>query len=215
MIRLIYLHGFASSPNGSKATYLRNYFSQREDVIFEAFSFTPTPRDFEFLTISSMIGRLRQYLLTADFPEPIMLIGSSMGGLVATNYVYRYGGVIQLLLLAPALYYLAVNRPDPDGEWAKTGMTPMFHYAYGDDVPLRYGLHLDGQNYATPAPAVVPTTIIHGRFDEVCLLPTSEAYAQAFPKWVTLISVESDHGLTDQQSFIAAEIDRLLPHCTA
>ena len=209
MEKLIYLHGFASSPNGRKAAYLRDYFAERADLSFEAFSFTPTPRDFEFLTVSSMIGRLRQYLLAQDFGD-VVLVGSSMGGLVATNYVYRYGGVKKLMLLAPALKYLAVNRPDPEGEWARNGVMPMFHYAYGEGVPLRYGLHMDGQSYLSPAPALVPTVIVHGRGDDVVPLSGSEQYAATYPDLVELLAVDSDHGLTDQSWFIAQEIERLV-----
>lgn len=209
MKTLLYLHGFASSPQGSKATFLRNYFNGRDDIRFEAFAFTPTPRDFEFLTVSSMIGRLRQYLVTEQF-ESLCLIGSSMGGLVATNYVDRYGGVEKLMLLAPALKYLAVNRPDLDGKWARTGVMRTFHYAYGDDVSLRYGLHVDGQNYLQPAPAAVPTQIIHGRGDDVVPLSGSEAYAAQYPDLVELIPRDSDHGLTDQSAFIAQQIESFL-----
>ncbi len=209
MRRVIYLHGFASSPDGHKASFLHDYFIGRVNVRFEAFAFTPTKRDFEFLTISSMIGRLRQYLGTQP-EDDIFLVGSSMGGLVATNYVYRYGGVKKLMLLAPALKYLEVNRPDPDGAWARNGVVNMFHYAYGEDTPLRYGLHLDGQAYLTPAPAQVPTLIIHGRGDDVVPLSGSEAYTAAYREMVELLAVDSNHGLTDQSILIAQKIEQFL-----
>jgi predicted esterase YcpF (UPF0227 family) len=77
MTHLIYLHGFASSAGGRKAQYLRPRLAERSDVTFHAVEFSPTPADFEYLTITGMINRLRQYILDRELTD-VCLIGSSM-----------------------------------------------------------------------------------------------------------------------------------------
>jgi pimeloyl-ACP methyl ester carboxylesterase len=104
VIHLIYLHGFASSAGGRKVQYLRPRLAERSDATFHAVEFSPMPADFEYLTITGMINRLRQYILDRKLTD-VCLIGSSMGGLVGLNYAHRYGGVAHLLLLSPALTY--------------------------------------------------------------------------------------------------------------
>ena len=55
---LIFLHGFASSGQGAKAQFLRQKCYALPDVEFHAIDFNPTPRDFEFMTVTGMINRL-------------------------------------------------------------------------------------------------------------------------------------------------------------
>jgi pimeloyl-ACP methyl ester carboxylesterase len=115
MKHLIYLHGFASSANGRKAQYLRPLLGALPAVAFHAVEFSPTPADFEYLTITGMINRLRQYILDHKL-DSVSLIGSSMGGLVALNYAHRFHGVTRLLLLSPALTYISGDRVRVDGQ---------------------------------------------------------------------------------------------------
>jgi len=162
MTHLIYLHGFASSSGGRKAQYLRPRLAARPDVTFHALEFSPTPADFEYLTITGMINRLRQYILDHALTE-VCLIGSSMGGLVGLNYAHRFGGVAHLLLLAPALTYLSGERVGLSlAQWQADGVGELFHYGFNRPVRLRYDLEVDGRFYQTPPPPPAPITIIYG-----------------------------------------------------
>jgi len=71
MTHLIYLHGFASSAGGRKAQYLRPRLATWSDVTLLALEFSPTPADFEYLTITGMINRLRQYILDHALTEVV------------------------------------------------------------------------------------------------------------------------------------------------
>jgi predicted esterase YcpF (UPF0227 family) len=71
-------HGFASSAGSRNAQYLRPRLAERSDVTFHAVEFSPTPADFEYLTVTGMINRLRQYILDRELTD-VCLIGSSMG----------------------------------------------------------------------------------------------------------------------------------------
>ncbi len=101
---VIYLHGFASSAKNSKAEWLQQRNDADPNVNLYAFDFNPTPADFSYMTISGMIHRLRQYILDFELTNPL-LVGSSLGGLVALHYARLFGGIPHILLLAPALRF--------------------------------------------------------------------------------------------------------------
>jgi len=187
---VLLLHGFASSGNSTKAQYLRERFKALPTVDFHALDFNPTPRDFEYMTITGMINRLRQYVLDHDF-QRVFIVGSSMGALVGLNYAHRFGGVSRMLLLAPALSYLRFERLDR-----------VFHYGFNRELPLRDDLYVDGRLYAEPVPPTVPVTIVHGRRDDVVPVANSRHYAALYPEKVELIEVDADHQVNDHLDFI-------------
>ncbi len=198
---LIFLHGFASSGQGAKAQFLRQKCYALADVEFHAIDFNPTPRDFEFMTVTGMINRLRQFILDRQL-DNIRLIGSSMGALVALNYAHRFQDVENLLLLAPALTYRFGDNRTESKQWQETGVGPVFHFAFEKEVPLRYAFEEDGLKYADPVPPPVKTMIVHGRSDDILPIQNSRDYAAAYPNLVQLIEVASDHRLNDKLDLI-------------
>ena len=205
-VYVISLHGFASSGMGTKGQYFSKRFQDHPNVDFRAFEFTPTPKDFEYMTITGMIGRLRQFVL-AEKLEPFQLIGSSFGALVGMNYAQRFGGVDRSLLLAPALSYssLAPTSEEAD-QWRAQGVTQVMHYAFDRELPLRYELEIDGRFYAkTPLPSM-PVTIVHGSSDEVVPVQYSRGYAAEYPELVQLIEVDAGHDLNEYLDFIWQQV---------
>ncbi len=211
MNHLIYLHGFASSAGGRKAQYLRPRLAERSGVTFHAVEFSPTPADFEYLTITGMINRLRQYILDHALTE-VSLIGSSMGGLVGLNYAHRFGGVAHLLLLAPALTYLSGEREGLSlDQWEAEGVGELFHYGFNRPVRLRYDLEIDGRFYQTTPPPPAPITIIHGTEDEVVPVAASRDYARAYPDQVQLIEVTAGHDINGRLPLVWETLQRVCP----
>ena len=216
MQNIILLHGFASSGNSTKARFLRQKFVNSTDVSFHAFDFNPTPIDFEFMTVTGMINRLRQTIVDRQL-ENASLIGSSMGALVGLNYAHRYGGIDRLLLLAPALSYFSGSREEEAARDLDPNRTELVqHYAFDQKIPLRAEIDIDGLLYRVPVPPPVPITIIHGRFDDVVPIAHSQNYAEKYPEQVNLIEVDADHPLHDQldvmwhqiQQFLLGNVDR-------
>lgn len=197
---VVLLHGFASSGNSRKAQYLREKFKALPEMEFHAFDFNPTPTDFEYMTITGMINRLRQYLVDHELGS-ILVVGSSMGALVGVNYAHRYGGVSRMLLLAPALSYHAKERP-----------AKVFHFGFSREIPLREGFHVDAAQYEEPVPPPAPMTIVHGRHDDVIPIAHSQRYAALYPEQVRLIEAESDHRLNDQLDKIWEHLHASLCH---
>ena len=98
---VIFLHGYATLGGfkDAKAKLFYDQFEAYPQIDFYAIDFNPTPKDFQFHTITGMIDRLRQYVLERDF-SAFSLIGISQGADVALNYAHRYGDIKQLLLLS-------------------------------------------------------------------------------------------------------------------
>jgi pimeloyl-ACP methyl ester carboxylesterase len=179
-------------------------------VAFHAIEFNPTPTDFEYMTLTGLINRLRQYILDHD-QDNISLIGSSLGALVGLHYAHRFGGVDRMLLLAPALSYLAGRRSRAEFEqWKREGSVKVAHYAFQQEVPLRYDYHLDGLRYLEAVPPPAPLMIIHGRKDEVVPIEHSREYAAEFPDQVQLVEVDSDHRLNDRLDLIWGQVQVFL-----
>ena len=211
-ITILHLHGFASSVQSTKAQFFRRKFESLPQVDFHAIDFNPTPRDFEYMTITGMIDRLRQYVLDRDLGTA-RVIGSSLGGLVGLNYAHRFGnqrfvgqrfgGVDKMLLLAPALSWLSGGLTEGElGHWEKAGVAPVFHYAFEKETPLRYDLQVDGLRYLQPVPPPAPILIVHGRSDDSVPIANSRKYAAEFPDRVQLIEVDAGHNLNDHLPFI-------------
>ena len=199
---VLFLHGFASSGQGTKAQFFRKKFSALPQVDFHAFDFNPTPQDFEYMTLTGLINRLRQYLLDQRLASTeINFIASSMGALVGSNYAHRFGRVEKMLFLAPALYY-APRLMGKVENWEQSGSAPVFHFAFEKEIPLRYDLDADGRRYTQPVPPAAPLTIIHGQHDEVVPVQHSRDYAASYPEKVRLLEVDSDHRLNDQLEFV-------------
>ena len=194
---VLHLHGFASSGHSAKARYLRERLGKIGGVEFLAPDFNPTPRDFEFLTVTGMIDRLRQYILDRDLGN-ISISASSLGCLIALHYARRFGDVKKLLLLAPVLSYRALPFPqEMFALWEKEANIQVPHFGFKEDLPLRYDFHRDGLYYSEQMPPPVPVRILHGKSDATILIQNSRDYAADYPGQVTLAELDSDHALLD------------------
>ena len=87
---IIYIHGFGSHGNGSKAKQFREYFkSLDEDFIAPSLSYVP---DLAIETLKELI---------ASYHGEVYLIGSSLGGFYAT-YLSQMPQVKKVVLINPA-----------------------------------------------------------------------------------------------------------------
>ena len=92
MRRLLYLHGFRSSPSSAKAVRLANSVGQRPDVLWQAPQLAASPE----------IAMQQALALFADASEDDLVIGSSLGGFYASRLASRLG--CRALCINPATY---------------------------------------------------------------------------------------------------------------
>jgi pimeloyl-ACP methyl ester carboxylesterase len=192
---ILFLHGFVSSSQCTKARYLGERFAALAQCDFYAIDFNPAPADFEYMTTTGQIDRLRQFVLDHDLGS-ISLIGSSYGGLIALHYAHRFGGVERMLLLAPGLRWLSGGLSDEElAHWRQSGAVPVSHPAFGQELPIRYDMQVDGLRYLEFIVPPTPILILHGYNDSTVPVDHSRMYATDYPERVQLVEVEADHDL--------------------
>ena len=208
---IVYLHGFASSPQSSKRAFLAAKFSEHGVTLHSPDFNLP---DFSTLTITRMIGQVTAAIDEAG-EEPFVLIGSSLGGFVAVQTALaRPGRVARMVLLAPALDFSGNRLRDLGDrgleEWETSGQLNVFHYGYGRMIPLHYGLYTDASGYeCVNARLEMPILIFQGRRDTAVSPDTVESWARARPN-VELHLLDDDHQLTSSLDYIWQETRRFL-----
>jgi len=191
--RFVYLHGFASSPQSSKAQFFRKQFAEKGLAL-------EIPQldggDFTHLTITGQL----QILDSIVAGQPTTLIGSSLGGYLAALYAARHDNISKLVLLAPAFQFPSrwrLRHPLEELErWRRDGSIPVFHYGHHRELPLGYQLMDDSERYEDEPEFAQPALVLHGSHDLVVPASISTGYAARHSN-VTLRLFDSGHELTN------------------
>lgn len=206
MTRVVYLHGFASGPQSSKAQFFRSRFEELGVGV-------EIPRldegDFEHLTITRQLDVIDR----AVRADRVVLMGSSLGGYLAALYAARHINVQRLVLLAPAFQFPSRWRDsyrDQMDQWKRDGSLPFFHYAYKEERPLGYGFVEDAAKYEDEPDFHQPALVIHGVNDTVVPVEASRTFCASHPN-AELCKVDSGHELTDVLDRLWLETSRFLP----
>lgn len=195
----IYLHGFASSPQGTKAQYFRNCF---ENLQIQVKSPDLNQGDFFNLTLTRQLELIETAYIhrfnQSEFKD-ITLVGSSFGGLTAAILAQRHLQVNRLVLLAPAFnFHVHLSNllgEDKIQQWKADRSWLFFHYGENRDLRLNYNFWPDLLQYRDESfSREIPTLILHGIDDDVIPIRSSREFASQRP-WVKLQELESDHGL--------------------
>ena len=193
-MNVVYLHGFGSSPQSTKARYFQARFAEH-GIAMEAPDLAAG--DFEHLTISGQLAVVK----AACRGRNVTLMGSSMGGYLAALYAVRHPGEVErVVLLAPAFRlarrWAEVFGPERFGEWERTGEMPVFHYGEGRVKNLGFRLIEDGLGYEDYPQFLQPGLVLHGTGDTVVPVELSRTFAAQRPN-VTLQTYEAGHELTE------------------
>jgi pimeloyl-ACP methyl ester carboxylesterase len=207
-LSVLYLHGFASSPLSRKATFLKERFAEL-GIRFEAPDLAEG--DFFHLTISKQLELVRHL---AGGAGPLMIVGSSLGGYLATLYAASQIGVEQLVLLAPAFGFhdLWLERLGPEEmeRWQRSGKLSVFHYGTGGPADLAYEFLQDAGKYPAYPSCDVPTLIFHGTHDDLVPVANSARFVAEHGR-ARLVTLNSGHELTDVLDEIWMGVKGLFP----
>jgi pimeloyl-ACP methyl ester carboxylesterase len=208
VLSVLYLHGFASSPQSRKARFLQERFGER-GIQFNAPDLEAG--DFFHLTISRQLEVVRE---AARGAERLMIVGSSLGGYLASLYAAEHSGVDQLVLLAPAFGFhdLWIKRLGPEEirNWRDSGRLSVFHYGTGGQADLSYGFLEDAEKYPPYPNSRVPTLIFHGTHDDLVPVANSTRFVDEHRE-ARLVKLDSGHELTDVLDEIWAGMEDVLP----
>ena len=209
-MRVIYLHGFASSARSTKATFFAEKLAAKGIDMSVPDLNQP---DFSTLTVTRMLKQAGDAIDAAG--EPVALIGSSLVGFVAVQAAVEHADRVQrIVLLAPALDFDG-NRLSELGdrgldEWKSSNRLDVFHYAYGRTMPVQYELYADARRYnAFDARLTQPVQVFQGRRDSSVDPDTVARWAAARPN-VELHLLDDDHQLVGSLGEIWKQMERFL-----
>ncbi len=206
-MHVVYLHGFASSPQSSKATFFAGRLAER-GIRMECPDLNDP--DFSTLTVSRMLRQLETRLAALP-PDEVVLIGSSLGGFVAVEAAARQVDaarrpITRLVLLAPAVElewekWSEVASAGID-RWRAAGEIDVFHYGFEENRPLTFAFYEDAARYRPSAHRLPqPMVIFQGRDDESVSPASVERFAAAQPR-ATLYMLDDGHQLKRSLPFI-------------
>jgi pimeloyl-ACP methyl ester carboxylesterase len=210
-MNVFYLHGFASSARSRKAAFLAERFASR-GIALRCPDFNEP--EFSSLTVTRMLDRLAREIANVD-REPVVLIGSSLGAVVAIHTAARLAERIdRLVLLAPAVMFPKdadrVLGADRVAEWRQSGTLDVLHHGDGVTRPLNYAFYEDGLRYdATTAIVTQPTRVFQGLRDEAVDHRIVEQWAAPRPN-VHLTLLDDDHQLHASLPVIWSEMTAFL-----
>lgn len=195
---IFYLHGFASSPQSTKAGYVAQRLDEH-GITLRSPDFNEP--EFATLTMTRMLDQLAAEVSALENADaPVTLMGSSLGGTLAVLAASRFGPrVDRVVLLAPAVMFAQAGHhllpPERIEEWRRRGAMPFFHYAHNEERLLNYAFYEDTIRHdAFNASFSQPTLIFQGLRDASVDVRTVEAFARPRPN-VTLSLLDDDHQL--------------------
>jgi len=201
-MRYVYLHGFASGALSRKATAFASALAGH-GIGLEIPDLANG--DFEHLTISGQLAVIE----TAVAGAACRLIGSSMGGYLASLYAAAHPeGVERLVLLAPAFGFAKrwqeMQGPEAIAGWRDSGWLEVYHYGDKANRRVHFGLLEDARRFAGFPNFHQPARIYHGVKDTVVPVDLSRSFARSHPS-ARLTEMDSDHELTDVLDEILAD----------
>jgi pimeloyl-ACP methyl ester carboxylesterase len=200
----VYLHGFASSPASSKASW----FSRALPPLGVGYACPDfNLPSFETLTVTRMIEQTLDAVQAAE-AGPVALIGSSLGAYVAVHAAVADAGrrIDRLILLAPALDFgghrLTHLGPHSIAAWRDAGKVTVFHYGLGGPRDVGFELYQDAAQYdAFDASLDLPILVVQGRRDDVVAPAMVERWC-ATRSSTELHLVDDGHQLADTMPVI-------------
>lgn len=191
-LQLVYLHGFASSPDSTKASYFR--FRVRELGL--EIAVPELAPDFRRMTITSQLAIVEPLLERG----PTVLLGSSLGGYLATLIAERHPEqVAGLVLFAPAFGFARrwETRLGPAAmeRWRSERALQVYHYGWGREEKLGIGMIDDARTYPDEPKPSCPALVFAGRRDDVVPLDVVEHFTAGHAER-HLVVLDAGHELT-------------------
>jgi uncharacterized protein len=206
---LLYLHGFASGPSSKKAQILKQRFLER-DVDMTLPDLTPREDGFERSSPSSMLA-IAEGLLEAA-PPPHAVIGSSLGGYLASVAASRDPTIAKLVLLAPAFRLFerwdARLSPEERAAWRRDGLE-VDHHATSRKRRLGWQFHEGARGWPAFPEVRVPALVFAGRRDETVPLEDIRAWCERTPT-ARLVELDDGHELVSSIDRIFEDARRFL-----
>ena len=204
----VFLHGLGSVRQGEKSNALLAH-AQRQDRAFTRFDFRGHGESTGTIGVVTMSELLVDAGLVLDLAGPSILVGSSLGALVAAHLAAsRPNDVVALVLLAPAFGFLPRMRQRLDAQGrmqTSEGVQFFVHERALQDAATH-------DERLLPSKLPMPVFVAHGTHDELVPTQLSESFFAALPHdqrelWVV---PNGNHRLNREIADILARMDAFL-----
>jgi hypothetical protein len=212
-VRVAYLHGFASSPASRKARMLGERLAARGHTLHVPDLRRPS---FAYLSHDAMLAAVDDLdaATRASGDDRWLLVGSSLGGHVASLWATQNPERVQaLLLLCPAFDVPARWREMRGAaameRWQRDGTLPHVDET-GSTQPLHWGFFAEACRHDPRPEPPAPTVVVHGTRDTIVPLSSSQTFVDARPDQRRLVVVDDDHELGGSLDVIEHQLWSLL-----
>lgn len=230
-VTIAFLHGIAATSEGWQKTVqqiIKNHeLDNARFITFDLLGFGRSLHanwlDYDYLEYDLALDKA---LKKCKITTPLILIGHSMGALVAADYAANfrhYHNLIQIILVSPpvlmseelaklpdkiytksysSLHHLAEEEPAID---VIARLIQRFSSFRSDYLRTRAFDHsmqnviLNPNNFQTFTKLRTPTLIIHGSFDPLVMKSNLTQAAKANPEYIHFTSVIAHHDLTSNK----------------
>ena len=196
----VFLHGFTKDSDVGGGGQIAKYVASLFHVPVEQPNLNqPSFNEFSVSNAIRVINKLFDEKQKEHREQVQMnLIGASMGGYIAARYAELYPDrVKKLFLLCPAFGLAARWREflsdDELEKWKSSGSHSydgrQLHYSFLDDLT---------QNHPAYPQILCPTSIVHGKLDELIPIAASQQFIkeQKNKELIHLVEVDDDHHLS-------------------
>ena len=221
-LTVVFVHGIAADSSSFKRAldYLEGTRSL-QDVRFVAFDLLGSGKSYASDKLNydyaEQLEALHNAILKLKLTTPVVMVGHSMGALIATRYTHTYKGTIKkLILISPPMY----TEKDLDNPAFRAGMK-LFRDAvsvtnrkileeksFNSSMDKIVG---DKKNYQVLAELKTPTVLICGKMDQFIASYNLPKLLKENPKYLTAIKTEGRHGVSrDKYSKMVGILEEVL-----
>lgn len=242
-LTVVFLHGISATSGTWRVTF--NQFSRNPElegvrlIALDLLGFGKSLQaawlDYDYHDYDKALDATLRRLKVSG---PVVLVGHSMGSLIAADYAanYKYSiDLVGLILVSPPVLMADELAKLPDKVYTKSYSA--LHRLAEDEPALEVAANfiqrfssfrssyiktpafarsmeniiLNHQNYRTFTKLKVSTLIIHGRFDPLVMGSNLRRAAQANPKYLRFVSVMGHHDVSaNKRNKIFIELKRVL-----
>lgn len=246
-LTVVFLHGISATSN----TWVPSIRKMRQDpelrnirfVALDLLGFGKSLHadwlDYDYLEYNQALDRA---LVDLRISTPFVLVGHSMGALIAADYVTNFTPTLppcRLILVSPPVLMVAELARLPDKVYTQSYSSlhkfatdvpaadviakiiqrfSSFRSSYLKTVAFSKSMEqiiLSRRNYQTFTRIQTPTLLIHGHFDPLVLGANLRRAAKQNPRYLTYQSVIGQHDLSaGKRARIVTELKEILAHET-